>query len=144
MPSPSRISTKELIETLFFFLGVFALIHAVIFGIALGEGYLIHWMVPSLDFPIAVVIALAINLGTIFFALGFFRMVYTFRQLSDGSQVEEVDDEELHGEEDEEEEEEEEQLREEDLWDKPPRRPLGELHFNWDEIVSRRRRKKKR
>lgn len=116
---------------------VFAVIHAAMFGVALGEGYLFHWLVPGLDFSTAVLMGLLLNLAMIFLVLAFFQMA-TALPGSALTTTSYQNEDEQH------EEDEEEEVEEEETGGKLPRPTMGDFQFDWDQLAPRRRRKRKR
>jgi len=72
---------------------VLAVAPLLLVGLATAEGLLLHWLIPSIDVPIAVLIALAATLATVYFALQILRIALTAPSASESEDEEEEDDE---------------------------------------------------
>jgi hypothetical protein len=109
-------------------LSIIAVAHLALVGLSIGEGLLLHWMIPSLDFPIAVLMGLLATTATVFLGLQFLKVgleVYTLRESNDDDGIEA--DEEIRA-------DEEDQV--------PPRR-FREVNVSLPPLSPRRRRKRR-
>jgi hypothetical protein len=70
-------------------------VHVALGGIILAEGFLLHWLFPSLDVRTGVLLAAGIFVATVVF---FFQLVRTFVPLSSFLEETEDDDEKDEGE----------------------------------------------
>ena len=81
-------------------LAVFVVLNAFLVGLALGEGLLLHWAIPSLDFSIAVLVGLIASLVTLYL---FYQLMKfdadseAWRENKQSEQREDEDDEEEAG-----------------------------------------------
>jgi hypothetical protein len=91
---------------------IFAVAHVLLIGLVVGEGYVLHWLIPSIDLSIAVLANLVATIATVAFVLQVLRIAYHVPFLADAG-----------GDEAEAEEEDDDEADEED--EAPPRRPPG-------------------
>jgi|YNPNPStandDraft_1061719.scaffolds.fasta_scaffold192528_2 membrane protein implicated in regulation of membrane protease activity len=115
---------------LFFFL-IMICFHAVILAVAVGEGYLLYWLVPGMEVPMAIFMGLLTNLATILYLL-----LFSQKRWSNPDTIEREDSTQ--------DEEQAEESGDEEDWDSPRKRSPGQVHFDWEEFIKRGRRKKKR
>jgi len=105
--------------------------HAAILALAVGEGYLLYWLVPGMNVPMAIFLGLLTNLATI---------LYLFLL----SEKDWLNPDSIKREDSTQDEEEAEESGDEEDWDSPRKRSPGEVHFDWEELIKRGRRRKKR
>ena len=83
-------------------LGILAIGHLILIGLCVGEGYLLHWLLPGMDVGSAILAGTAFVIASLYFVVQFIRIASSF-DMSRGSTKEAEEDEE--DEEDDEEEE---------------------------------------
>jgi hypothetical protein len=93
------------VKAVLIILAILAIAHLALVGFSVGEGLLLHWLIPSMDLSIAVLAALLATVATIFFAIQFGSFVSKLPTVG-GSEEDEEEDEEKDEEKDEEEDEE--------------------------------------
>ena len=86
---------------------VLLVLHLTLLGLALAEGFVLHWVIPSIDLSIAVLIGVVAMLATLHFAVQFIRVAMQAppwaNKESEDPDDEEDDDEEEDDEDDEDE-----------------------------------------
>lgn len=113
-------------------LTVLVVAHLTLLALAVGQGYLLHWVIPSIDFPIAVLIGLVATVATTKVVLKIVGMMMSFPALADTEAS--ADDEDEGADEPDDEDEEDE---------RPPS-PSREFHIDWHRLAPRHRRRKRK